>query len=330
MADPSILVVPGAGHHFVHHFSPFAIQFTKDIGIRWYGLAYLAGLAWGFWMLWRWSVVGRSPLNRPQIQDFVLAAGLGMLIGGRLGFCLFYAWPDVIDNPIGRMAPYDRTIGEFLRPGMPVPADHEVVRRFEVPFVLQVWNGGMASHGGLAGLIIGSWLYARRQRMNLAVLLDLVAATTPMGIAFGRIANFINGELWGRPTGVWWAVVFPQAPTVDGFQVPRHPSQLYAAVLEGFLILAIMLPIHARHRRPGLTTGLVLCLYAIGRFIGECFREPDVGQPGSAGHAAILGFMSKGQAFTIPVFVAGLILLAWALKRPPQPEDYLARTSAPT
>nr|MBA2482259.1 prolipoprotein diacylglyceryl transferase [Planctomycetota bacterium] len=315
MADPSLLIAPGSEHCFVDALSPFALYFGNGIGIRWYGLAYLLGLAWGFWMAWRWSGAGRSPLSRPQIQDFVLAAGLGMLICGRLGFCLFYAWPDVVDNPIGRMGLYDRTYGDYLPTGAVPRPDHEVVRRFEFPFILQVWNGGMASHGGLAGLVIGSWWYARRQRMQLPVLLDMVSATAPMGVACGRIANFINGELWGRPSDAPWAVIFPHAPTVGGFHVGRHPSQLYAAFLEGFIILAIVLPLHARHRRPGLTTGVVFCLYAIGRFVGEHFREPDIGQPGSPGHAAILGFMSKGQALTIPVFVVGLVILIWALRR---------------
>jgi phosphatidylglycerol---prolipoprotein diacylglyceryl transferase len=315
---------------YVHHLSPFAIEFTPGVGIRWYGLAYLAGLGWGCWMLWRWSRRGRAPFaNFNDIQDFVLFAGIGMIIGGRLGYCLLYAWPDVVDNPFGRIALYDQTVGMFIPDGAVVPTGHAAEKRVEFPFVLQVWNGGMASHGGLAGLIVGSWLFARRRRRSLLVLLDVVAATTPLGVALGRIANFINGELWGRPSTVPWAVIFPDAPLVNGHQVPRHPSQLYAAGLEGLLALAIVLPLHARHRRPGLTTGALLCVYAVGRFVDECFREPDFGQPGSPGHEAILGFMSKGQVFTVPLFIAGVILSAWALRRPPRPEAYQAPAPLP-
>ncbi len=323
MADPSVFVQPGDQHFWVHHLSPFAIQFSQGFGIRWYGLAYLAGIAWGFWMLWRWSRVGRAPLRAQQIQDFVLFGGLGMIIGGRLGYCLFYAPDLLMDNPFGRMGRFDGTDDRFLTGHEDPLAGHEIRSRFEFPYLFQVWNGGMASHGGIIGMVLGCWLYARRNRLSFGVLADIVAATAPMGIAFGRIANFINGELWGRPSHVPWAVVFPGATRVGVYDVPRHPSQLYAAFLEGFVLLAIALPLHARHRRPGLTCGTVLCCYAIGRFADECFREPDRGQPGSPGHDAILGFMSKGQAYTIPVFLIGFAWMVWALTRPPRPELYL-------
>jgi phosphatidylglycerol:prolipoprotein diacylglycerol transferase len=203
-----------------------------------------------------------------------------------------------------------------------------------------LWKGGMSSHGGILGLIFGTWLYARRHAKSWLVLLDLIAVTGPMGIALGRIANFINGELWGRVTTVPWAVRFPHAVMEYDFYnksvthqmqiahaLPRHPSQLYAAFLEGFLVLAILMPIHARHRRPGLTGGLFCILYGCGRFIDEFFREPDVGQPGAPGIPAILGFMSKGQAYTLPLIAIGIGLSVWALSRPPRPDLYAQPTT---
>lgn len=302
MADPTPLIA--ASTYFIDDLSPFIVRFgTSNWGIRWYGMAYLTGLAWGYWMLVRWVRMQRSPVTTKEIQDFVLFGGMGMIIGGRLGYCLLYGAHELFSNPL---------------------------------YIFKLWEGGMASHGGIVGLIVGTTLFARRSGKSALVLMDLIAVTGPMGIALGRIANFINGELWGRITTVPWAVIFPNsieapygmaAAEAHKWQIehaqPRHPSQLYAAFLEGFIILAILMPIHARHRRPGLTGGLFCMLYAIARFIDEFFREPDQGQPGSPGHAAILGFMSKGQAYTIPFFIAGIIAVVWALSRPARPELYI-------
>jgi phosphatidylglycerol:prolipoprotein diacylglycerol transferase len=297
--DPSIL--PQDQGFWVHHISPFALVLWHasdgtPVGIRWYGLAYLAGLTCGYLLVRRWVRQRRVPLQTVQIQDFVLWAGLGMIIGGRLGYCLFYAADELVRDPLE---------------------------------LFKLWHGGMASHGGIIGLAVGCWLYARKERVSFWVLGDVISAAGPIGVIFGRIANFINGELWGRPTRVPWAVIFPD-PTaaVGGHAVPRHPSQLYAAVLEGLIPFLVALPIHARHRRPGLTTGVVLACYAVGRFVDECFREPDAGQPGGpplAGHEAvprILGFMSKGQALTLPVMAFAIVMIAWAMMRKPRPELY--------
>lgn len=267
--------------HWVHDLSPFAIHITGDFGIRWYGLAYLAGIAWGYWMFTRWHRAGRNPLNPAQSQDFALYAGLGMIIGGRLGYCLIYGWHHWLEDPL---------------------------------YVFKLWEGGMASHGGLIGLVLGSWLYARKRVVPLLLLTDLICAVVPMGVLFGRLANFVNGELWGKPSAVPWAVVFP----LSGDGVPRHPSQLYEAFLEGICLLVLILPIHARHRRAGITTGAMLAAYAVARFIGEFFREPDLGHP------PYWGWMNKGQALSLPVFAAGLVLLAWAARRPSRPELYAA------
>jgi len=325
MDQPNLTIQPSDQHYWVHHINPYAVDFGHAFGmhwaIHWYGLAYLAGLVWGWWLLQRWVKQGRAPLRPDWVQDFVLWAGMGMIIGGRLGYCLFYACDQLLANPFGRMADYDIERGGFLPPGMHAPFDH-VVRKFDWPFVLQVWNGGMASHGGIIGLAVGCWLFTRKYKVSFAVLGDCISAAGPIGVMFGRIANFINGELWGRPSHVPWAVIFPDAPTVGGYAVPRHPSQLYAVGLEGLIPLVIGLYVHARHRRPGLTTGVVLSCYAIGRFCDEFMREPDVGQPGSDGIPLILGFMSKGQALTLPVLVIGLAAIIWALRHPPRPELY--------
>ena len=285
--------------HWVHNLSPFIVEFAPNIGIRWYGMAYLAGIVWGYWLFTRWSRAKRVPVTSAEIQDFVLSAGLGMIIGGRVGYCLLY----------------------------------EPRQTFtDLTYLFRVWDGGMASHGGMIGLVVGTWLYARKHRRSTLVLIDAVVATGPIGVMCGRLANFINGELWGRATDVPWAVLFPgSVPVPHGITeaqrhawqvahielaVPRHPSQLYAMVLEGFLLLLILMPLHSRHRRPGLTAAAFCISYAIARICGEFFREPDVGQP------LLFGWMSKGQLYSLPMLVIGVVWLVWTLRRPARPELY--------
>jgi phosphatidylglycerol:prolipoprotein diacylglycerol transferase len=275
--------------HWVHAIDPFMIRLWGDFGIRWYGVSYLAGIAWGWWMLRRWSRQGRLPIASEAVGDFAVAVAIGMVVGGRLGYAVLYEPSLFIE--------FDRSLPWWR--------------------LLAVHQGGMASHGGIIGMAVATWWFCRKRSIALPVMGDALAAVGPFGIACGRAANFINGELWGRPSDVPWAVVFPEAG-----ELARHPSQLYAMFLEGFLILAVLLPLHARHRRPGLTLGAFFALYGIGRFMGEFFREPDAGQPGAPGIPAILGFMSKGQAYTIPVFVIGVVLVWWALRRPARPEAY--------
>ncbi len=316
---------------WVHDLDPVLVAIGK-LEIRWYGLSYLAGLLLGWWWLRRWQRQDRLPLAKPDaVADFVTCAGIGMVVGGRLGFCLFY--------------------------------DPALLWTFSdsLPWwnALAVHKGGMASHGGIVGLAVGTWWYARRQGIPMGILADVVSAAGPLGVACGRMANFINGELWGRPTRSDWGVQFPEQirglaaiPPEPAFRSPEwydwvrhyatpvHPSQLYAVALEGLLIAAIAIPIHARHRRPWLTSGVVLALYGVGRFVGEFFRQPDAGQPGgvplhdtppelivtladgSRMVEPILGFMSKGQALTIPVFLAGLAMCWWAWRRGPRPGAY--------
>jgi phosphatidylglycerol:prolipoprotein diacylglycerol transferase len=290
-------LVPVAAGHWVHDLSPFIIPaWSSWLPIRWYGVAYLLGFVVGYWLLRRWSLAGRLPTTPKGVEDLAVGIALGVIVGGRLGYCVFYEPSLFID--VGGGLPWWG--------------------------VLRVTDGGMSSHGGIIGMVVGWWWWCRKHQASWPVMADAVGAGAGFGILFGRLANFINGELWGRPSDVPWAIIFPAAPLVDGHQVARHPSQLYAAGLEGVLLLVVALVVHARHRRPGVTSGVVLITYSIGRFVGEFFREPDKGQPGGLGGGDfILGFMSKGQALTLPVMVIGLAILVWALRRPARPDLYI-------
>ena len=272
--------------YWVHDLDPFLIRFWGDVGIRWYGLAYILGFALAWWLVRRWSDQGRLPISRQGVADFVLYAAIAMIVGGRLGYCLFYY-----------QTPEHGAMIAFLRD----------------PLVLfRMWEGGMASHGGIAGLFFGTWLYCRMRKVPFMVMGDTVAATAGIGVAMGRLANFINGELWGRTTEVPWAVIFPAAGPE-----PRHPSQLYAMGLEGLLMLTVALSVHHFHRRPGLTGAAALITYSFGRFIGEFMRQPD------PGYALYFGWMSKGQALTLPLFAVAVTLLVYAWRQGPKPEAYL-------
>jgi phosphatidylglycerol:prolipoprotein diacylglycerol transferase len=297
-----------AAGHWVHDLDPILVRFTDSIAIHWYGISYLIGIAWGWWMLRRWARAGRFPIPAAAVADFATTIAIGMIVGGRLGYCILYAWPELAANPL---------------------------------FFFQVWNGGMASHGGMVGMLAAAWWYAWRRKLDLLVLGDALTAVGPFGIACGRAANFVNGELWGKPWDGSWAVIFPNAERApDGMTrdqllawcavngTPRHASQLYAVALEGLIPLAILLPIHARHRRPGLTVGMFCILYAIGRIVGEIFRMPDAFQPGyDAAHPAFFGLFSKGQLFSLPLIALGIWLVARALRRPPaEASRYLAPT----
>lgn len=268
--------------HWVHDLSPFLLQFTDTIGIRYYGLAYVLGFVVAGWLLHRYAVAGRSRLPAAQIVDFMMAIIIGVLAGGRLGFFLLYQPQVLLSDPLA---------------------------------LLRVWDGGMASHGGFAGVVVALWWYGRRQQIPFLHLGDLVATTAPAGLLFGRLANFINGELWGKISTVPWAVIFPaSAPpgTPPILIEPRHPSQLYEAALEGLLLLVVMQlriwrsDVAARH--PGRLAGEFLLLYALVRAIGEMFREPDAG--------LILG-LSRGTFYSVFLVVAGLWL--WLRRAEPLP-----------
>lgn len=300
-----------AREHWVHDLDPCAVPIAGDFCIRWYGLAYLAGLLIGWWLVRRWCRRGLLPFPEAVAGDMVLYLGLGMILGGRIGYVLFY----------------QSSLLWSFGDGFPWWG------------LLRINQGGMASHGGIIGFFVGGWLFSRRYRCPFWVMADAVATAAPIGVVFGRIANFVNGELWGRPSDVPWAVIFPQsaglppaalamdpaeqaaaADRILAWQIlnaaPRHPSQLYAAFFEGLLVLAIALPLYGRHRRPGLNLGAVLSVYALGRFVDEFWREPD------RGYELFFGWMSKGQALSLPVLAFGVFFVARALRRPPRPELY--------
>jgi len=299
---------------YVHNLSPFLIQFNEQLGVRWYGLAYIAGFIAAFYLM-RWLARnGYGSLRENQVGDFVFYAALfGVLVGGRLGYVLFYRPSMLTEDPLG---------------------------------ILRVWDGGMASHGGILGLIIFSGVYARRHRISWTGVGDNLVTAAPIGLFFGRLANFINGELYGRVTTVPWAMQFPaelldhpseagqvieQTTKIDpglnnvpdiivaarhsepvrqilaGVLTPRHPSQLYEAFLEGLLLFLILLFVRLKFKKPnGITTGCFFILYPIMRIIGELFREPD---------APLTGPLTRGQFLSLFMFLAGIAFLWAAVRR---------------
>lgn len=252
-----------------------------DLGfftLRYYSLAYLAGIVLGYWHLTRMLKAPGAPMAQRHADDLFFYCTLGIIIGGRLGYATFYQ-PELWASP-----------GELVK----------------------LWNGGMSFHGGLVGVVIAIAWVAWRGGLNLLRVADYVAVCVPFGMLFGRVANFINGELWGRvaDASVRWAMVFPGAGPL-----PRHPSQLYQAALEGALMIAVMLWLFWRTRaryRTGLLVGVFTLGIALARFTGEFFREPD---------AQLLEFaertgLSMGQWLTVPLILLGLALVARAMLRP--------------
>lgn len=250
-------------------FDPIAVS-IGPFAIRWYALAYIAGILMA-WRYCRW-LASRPPeqLSARAIDDFLFWATIGIVIGGRLGYVLFYKPGFYLANPL------------------------------EIVFL---WRGGMSYHGGMLGVAAAILLFARSQKVPFTVLSDVVAAAAPIGLFLGRIANFVNGELFGRPTDVPWAMAFPM-----GGPVLRHPSQLYESGLEGialFIVLYVMVRRGAL-RTGGLLTGAFLSGYAIARLIAEMFREPDL----HLGYLA--GGVTMGQILSIPMLLAGIGFIVWA------------------
>ncbi|WP_263360047.1 prolipoprotein diacylglyceryl transferase [Acidicapsa ligni] len=262
--------------YWVDNLDPWAIHFAGGFGIRWYGLSYIAGILFAAWLFSRWARQGRLTIRDEEVSVLILYTSTGVLVGGRLGYCLFYNLPAVMESPME---------------------------------VFAIWHGGMASHGGILGLVLAIFLFSRQRNLSPWPLLDAAAAVGPLGIAFGRIANFMNAELWGRPSTVPWAVIFPDAPVINGVNVPRHPSQLYAAVAEGLLVFLVAQVVYHRSARPGMTTAAVCITYGAGRFIDEFWRQPDLGQP------IYWGWMSKGQLLTIPMIAVGFVWTIFLLKQ---------------
>jgi phosphatidylglycerol:prolipoprotein diacylglycerol transferase len=275
-------------------FDPVAIH-LGSFGIHWYGLMYLLGFVTFIW-LGRMRLRSALPMPSPQssptsgrgsererqlsppdkfLDDLLFYGVLGVVLGGRLGEVLFYNPGYYFSHPLK---------------------------------ILAVWEGGMSFHGGFLGVLVAMILFARVRNIHWLALMDFIAPLVPPGLAFGRIGNFINGELWGRPTDVPWAMVFPQ---VDN--VPRHPSQLYEFALEGVALFALLWLFSSKPRPAGAVSGLFLIGYGSFRFIGEFTRNPDDG---------IFGLMtfgiSMGQWLSLPMVVAGVALMVWAHRRAPR------------
>ncbi|MEW6642521.1 MAG: prolipoprotein diacylglyceryl transferase [Pseudomonadota bacterium] len=260
-------------------FDPIAVSFGP-FAVRWYALAYIAGIVLG-WMYARaiirngrlWG--GTSPITLLDMDDFILWVTFGIILGGRTGYVLFYNLDYFVQHPAE---------------------------------IIELWKGGMSFHGGFLGCVAAVLLFGHRRGISVLSLGDITCAVGPIGLFLGRIANFINGELWGRPADVPWAMVFP-----TGGPIPRHPSQLYEATLEGlvlFVVLALMVRGGAL-KRPGLIVGSFATLYGLARITGEFFREPDP-QLGF-----LWGGLTMGMLLSVPMILAGIAFLVVAWRRKP-------------
>ncbi|MBL0923071.1 MAG: prolipoprotein diacylglyceryl transferase [Sphingomonadaceae bacterium] len=262
------------------------IQFTDlgvgpvalDLGffqIRWYSLGYLAGILLGYWLLLKLLAKPGAPMSRAHADDMILYATLGIILGGRIGYILFYQ-PSILQNPVD---------------------------------IFKLWEGGMSLHGGTLGTIFAIWLLARKHKLSFLRVCDYVACVIPFGLFLVRLANFVNDELWGRVTDVPWAIVFP-----NGGDLPRHPSQLYEAALEGLLMAAIMWPLFfktdARYK-PGFLFGMAALIYGMSRFTVEFVREPDR----QLQWLVEASGLSMGQWLTVPMILLGLFLVFTAAGR---------------
>jgi phosphatidylglycerol:prolipoprotein diacylglycerol transferase len=268
------------------NIDPVIVQ-LGPVAIRWYGLGYIVGILFAWWYAKRMVTDTRlwanntPPMKPVDLDDFVVWAALGVVLGGRLGYVFFYDLPQFLANPLSLVA---------------------------------VWNGGMSFHGGMLGTILAMVLFAWKRGINPWSMLDVVAATVPVGLGLVRIANFINSELWGRPTDMPWGMVFP-----DGGPLPRHPSQLYEAALEG-LVLFLVLRILTHHlmmlKRPRFVGGAFIFGYGLSRIFVEFFREPDAHIGYLAG-----GWLTMGMLLSLPMVLAGL----WAMVTAGRPEGVPAR-----
>jgi phosphatidylglycerol:prolipoprotein diacylglycerol transferase len=304
--------------YYIHDLNPFLIQ-VWGFGVRWYGLSYLAGFVIGIILYRRLAVLGYSDLRPDQVGDFITMAALfGVLLGGRLGYMLFYDTNVFFHDPL---------------------------------IFFRVWEGGMASHGGILGLTFYTTWYAHRHSLSFRNLADNLVVVGPIGVFFGRCANFINGELYGRVSDAVWAVQFPKeilcytpehldrflakAAAIDpafgspeaviaGVNAsrllrellavelaPRYPSQLVEAMLEGIFLFALLWTLRTRIRLPnGFLTGIFFIAYALVRILGECFREPD---------APLTGMFTRGQFLSLFMILIGILFLIWAKWKPRYP-----------
>ncbi|OZG71966.1 prolipoprotein diacylglyceryl transferase [Hahella sp. CCB-MM4] len=250
---------------------PVAIS-LGPLQIHWYGIMYLIGFGAAWWLGKLRARKPYTPLQELQVADLIFWGALGVVLGGRLGYVFFYNFGKFLDDPL---------------------------------WLFEVWTGGMSFHGGLIGVIVAMWLYGRSLGLKFFQVADFVAPLVPIGLGMGRLGNFIGGELWGRPTDVPWAMVFPRDP----LGLARHPSQLYQFALEGVALFCILW-FFSRKPRPRMTvSGLFLLCYGIFRILVEFVREPDA-------HIGYLawGWLTEGQLLSMPMVIVGLLFIGWGLK----------------
>ncbi len=235
------------------------------IDIRWYSLAYIFGLIFGLYLIKKLNKIKGNVISVNELDNFFLWAVLGIIIGGRIGYVFFYQTKLFIDNPL---------------------------------YIFEIWNGGMSFHGGLAGISLSMYIFAKIKNIEFLYLSDLVSVVAPIGLFFGRIANFINTELIGKPTDFFISVIYP---SIDN--QPRHPSQLYEAFFEGLILFIILYFYFFKSKNTGLISGMFLILYSLFRFLIEFLREPD-------SHLGLFfNFISMGQILCIPISIFGITLI---------------------
>ena len=285
--------------YYIHELSPFLFEISPGMGPRWYGLSYVLAFLAAYGLYRRLASRGFTEVLPEQVSDFITwTAVFGVMLGGRLGWALFYGWREILARPAS---------------------------------LLEVWKGGMASHGGILGIVLFTLYWSIRHKVSWTSIGDSLCAVAPVGIFIVRCANFINGELYGKPAGlpgqkasVPWAVIFPQEleeppplnlvrndPNLRNWLLenlpPRHPSQIYEALLEGALLFAILWWLRTKVRTPrGVVTGAFFILYALFRILGEVFREPD-----PAWHA---GGLSAGQFLSLFLPILGIAFIVWGVR----------------
>lgn len=277
------------------HFADLGLDpVALDLGffqLRWYSLAYIAGIFVGWWYLLKLLDQPGAPMARRHADDLVFYATLGIILGGRMGYILFYQ-PSILLDPIQ---------------------------------IFRLWDGGMSYHGGIIGTTLALFWFVRKHNLQWMRVFDYVACCVPFGNFFGRLANFVNGELWGKPTDVPWAIVFPRT-MANGLDPARHPSQLYQAALEGIVLFAILAFLFWRTKArydPGKLTGVFLLVYGLSRFFAEFFREPDSQFAGTF----FENVLHMGQVLTLPMIFGGLYLILTAKRRRERVEPFAGTES---